>query len=210
MQQDRSEPARPRTPAEEISQLRAGGPDVLAAFYRQYGPTVLAWAIRLGGPHIDPEAVSRRAFARALRRLGHIRGGAGLRGWLFSNLQIELRRARRRAWWWRLLGRSPSARLPAGAEGVHLRRRRRVQDALERLPAPLREVVVLVDLEERTVLEAAALLGITPDAVLYSLARGRPRLQKAALRAGVSLGGAGGGQVLRMPDRASRTGRETP
>ena len=69
---------------------------------------------------------------------------------------------------------------------------------------------MLVDLEERTVLEAAALLGITPDAVLYRLARGRPRLQKAALRAGVSLGGAGGGQVLRMPDRASRTGRETP
>ena len=48
-----------------------------------------------------------------------------------------------------------------------LRRRRIVQDALETLNAAHREAIVLVDLEERTAVEVAAMLGVAVG-TLYS------------------------------------------
>lgn len=187
-------------PHQEIDALRRGDRDTLQEFYEAYASTVMAWAIRLGGPHLDSEDLTRRAFARALRRLHRANCAMGLAGWLFSNLQIELKRARWRAFFARVLWLKHRHSSPQGAgEELTLRRRGRVQEALGRLSVGAREVVVLVELEGRSVDQAAALLGITPQAVLGRLAASRERLATALERAGIRDLQPRRGRVFRLP-----------
>ena len=51
-----------------------------------------------------------------------------------------------------------------------------VQEALRRLPAPFREALVLVDLQERSYAEAAAIAGIELNTLRTRLHRGRIKL----------------------------------
>ena len=51
-----------------------------------------------------------------------------------------------------------------------------VQEALRRLPAPFREALVLVDLQERSYAEAAAIAGIELNTLRTRLHRGRTKL----------------------------------
>ena len=190
------------TAQQEIEALRRGDSNTLHAFYETYAPTVLAWAIRLGGPHLDPEALTQKAFARALRRLHRANCAMGLAGWLFKSLQAELKWARWRSLFARLFGlHRPEAPAQGAGEALTLRRRSRVQEALGRLPVNAREVVVLVELEGRSVDQAAALLDITPQAVLGRLAASRPRLERALEQAGIRDLQPRGGRVFRLPRR---------
>lgn len=202
VEQDAPDLAPRPTPQQEIEALRRGDRDTLQAFYEAYAPTVMAWAIRLGGPQLDPETLTRRAFARALRRLHRADCAMGLAGWLFKNLQTELKRARWRSLLARLFGGRPVEVAPQGAgEALAMRRRSRVQEALGRLSTNAREVVVLVELEGRSIDQAAALLGITPQAVLGRLAASRPRLERALEQAGIRDLQPRGGRVFRLPRR---------
>lgn len=189
-------------PHQEIEALRRGDSQTLQAFYETYAPTVMAWAIRLGGPRLDPEALTRRAFARALRKLHRANCAMGLAGWLFVNLQVELKRARWRGVFARLLWfRRVESPAQGSGEALILRRRSRVQEALGRLSVNAREVVVLVELEGRSIDQAAALLGITPQAVLGRLAGSRSCLESALEQAGIRDLQPRGGRVFRLPGR---------
>jgi DNA-directed RNA polymerase specialized sigma24 family protein len=189
-----------------VEALRQGGPAELSAFYRDHAAVVLAWAIRLGDPTINPDRIAHRTFRRALKRLRHFDGTVELDIWLFWNLQVELRRARR---WgalrrWLRLEATPGQVRKNGREGLLLRRRLRVQTALNQLPLKLREVVVLVELEDRSPARAAALLKLKPDVVLARLAEARPLLGPTLADAGVLSADNGDqrGRVLEMPSRA--------
>lgn len=179
--------------------LRRGGAEALREFTETHGPTALAWAIRLGVPEDDPAQVARRGLQRSLRRLDRFSGDTPMEVWVFQNLRVELRRARWRAAARRWLPRGAAAAPTViGRQALVLRRRRRVQAALARLPIDQREAVVLVELEGRTAGQAAEMLGCRPGEVLARVAAARPALDALLADLGVAGGDREGGRVLEL------------
>jgi RNA polymerase sigma-70 factor (ECF subfamily) len=157
-----------------VEALRRGESRALDEFYRAYARTVLAWAIRLGGPGLDAEDVAQDVFAVALRRIGSFRGESRLSTWLFGITRYVIQNARRRAAFRRLVAleglSEPSCPRPLVEEEVEVyQRRRQVQLALEQLKVVQREVLVLMDLEGRTAPEVGEMLGIPPGTVYSRL-----------------------------------------
>lgn len=154
--------------------LKRQEPAAVDAFYRAHARTVLRWVVRLGGPRLDPEDTAHDVFLAALRAIGRYDPSLPLEPWLFGVTRGVVANARRRAWLRRMVGWDDLPPLPDRAPGAdarldQLRRRRLVQEVLERLSEDAREVLVLVDLEGRTAPEVASLLQI-PVGTVYSRA----------------------------------------
>ncbi len=160
-------------------------------FYKEHAERVLAWAIRLGGPAVDPEDVAQDVFAIALRRLPDFRGDSKPSTWLFGITRRVVANARRRAAVRRLVGLDAADELPDVAPGAdevvdRARRRRQVQLALEKLRRPHREAIALVDLEGLSAVEAAELLGVPTGTIYSRLHLGRRAFAHALQRQGVT------------------------
>ena len=169
-----------------LAALRAGEPWAVDALYRDHAAAVLAWCLRLGGPQIDAEDTAHEVFIVALRRLAGLRGEATLSTWLYAITRRVVANARRRAAFRRFLGLEqapePRSGAPLADEEIERhRQRRQVQHALERLSAPLREVIVLAELEERAAPEVAHMLDI-PVGTVYSRLHAARRAFAAALQ----------------------------
>ena len=160
----------------------------------QWLPTVLAWCTRLGGPRVDPEDAAHDVFVIAMDKIHALRDPARFSSWLVGITRRVLAAHRRRAWLRRWVPGDPD--LLREREG---RQRevemsdaaRLVQRALEKLSPRQREILVLVDLEERTAAEVAHLLAIPEGTVKSRLRRGRlllraefERLERASAMAG--------------------------
>jgi RNA polymerase sigma-70 factor, ECF subfamily len=163
----------------------------LDRFYREHAGRVLAWAIRLGGPAVDPEDIAQDVFAVALRRLPDFRGESELGTWLFGITRKVVANARRKAALRRLVGLTELPELPSAAPGAdeevdRLRRRRHVQLALEALRRNHREAIALVDLEGLSAVEAGALLGVPVGTVYSRLHVGRRAFAQALERRGLT------------------------
>lgn len=161
--------------------------EAIDALYREHAERVLAWCIRLGGPHVDAEDTAHEVFVVALRRFPSFRGESAQSTWLFAITRNVVANARRRAAIRRFVGLdgAPEPRSPrplADDELSRLRQRRQVQHALERLTDRQREVVVLCDLEERSAPEVAEMLDI-PEGTVYSRLHSARRAFALALRA---------------------------
>lgn len=176
----------------DLEALRRGDPLALDAFYRQHARKVLGWAIRLGGPSVDPEDITHEVFAIAFRKLRGFRGDAQPSTWLFVITRNVVSNARRRAAIRRFVGLDsgmdelPSEEPGADADIEGKRRRRQVQLALERLKAPQREVLVLMDLEGRTAPEVAEMLDVPAGTVYSRLHYARKAFKQALERSGIT------------------------
>jgi RNA polymerase sigma-70 factor (ECF subfamily) len=151
--------------------LRAGAPDAVDRLYRDHARAVLAWCLRLGPPEMDVEDAAQEVFITALRRLGEYRGDASVSTWLFQVTRRVVANQRRRHALRRFFGleSAPEPSVSAAAEAALGREgeRRLVRRALARLSEAHREVIVLVDLDERPAPEAAEMLGV-PIGTIYS------------------------------------------
>ena len=127
-------------------------------------PVVLGWCARLGGPKVDAEDAAHDVLIVMLDRLHSLRDPASFSSWLFGITRRVLAKHRRQAWVKRWVpGFVPDAADPHASpyqQAQLSETSRRVQQALEQLPAAQREVLVLCDLEERTDLEVSELLEI--------------------------------------------------
>jgi RNA polymerase sigma-70 factor (ECF subfamily) len=147
-------------------------------------PVVLTWCARLGGPKVDPEDAAHDVGLVLLTHLRQIREPDRFPAWLFGTTRRVLAQHRRRAWlrFWAPAPAwdtsDPTADPSRDAEAAQTSRR--VQRALEDLPAAQREVLVLFDLEERTEAEVADLLDIP-----LGTARSRLRLAREGFRRAV-------------------------
>jgi RNA polymerase sigma-70 factor (ECF subfamily) len=93
----------------------------------------------------------------------------------------------------------PRAQHPdAEREVERLRLRRSVQAALERLPKKQREALVLVDLEERTAVEASEMLNVPVGTIYSRLHHARRAFAKALAAQGVSMDRGKGRGVVRL------------
>jgi RNA polymerase sigma-70 factor (ECF subfamily) len=157
---------------DELTYLWSQGAEGLDRFYRDHAGQVLGWAISLSGPRIDPEDVAQEVFAIALKRLHAYRGEGSVDGWLFGITRKVIASNRRRAAWKRLIYSdeppdTASTAHMADVEVERMRTRRKVQRALGRLKSGHREVLVLVDLQGQSAVEAAELLHV-PVGTIYS------------------------------------------
>ncbi len=185
------------TPAVPIAHLvtaaREGSLDARARLVEAWLPIVLRWCTCLGGPAVDPEDAAHDILLLALTRIDRLRDADAFPAWLFGMTRRVLADRRRSAWVRRWLP-GPLAELVDPADGPARRHERdetsaRVQEHLDRLPAALREVLVLCDVEERTGDEAAVLLGVPLGTVKSRLRTARARFAQIARADGLGPSG---------------------
>jgi RNA polymerase sigma-70 factor (ECF subfamily) len=198
-----------------LERLRAGDPDAYRKLIRRFHTSLVSVANSIIGSRAQAEEVVQDAWLAVFNSVGRFEGRSSLATWLFS---IVLNRARTRAsreartvalpgtldgsqgneravdvtefqpdGHWvevpRLWDELNPERVVAGRQlWAH------VQDAIERLPAGQRAVIILRDMEGHDAEEACALLGISAEnqRVLLHRARGRIRKTIDSLVAGTA------------------------
>ncbi len=140
-------------------------------------PRLRRYARALTGDAVRADDLVQDTLERAWRKFSLWRRGSDLRAWLFSimhNLYVNQLDAR---------GRRPEEALPHDLEipvaseqerGLELRD---LSTALMQLPAPNREVLLLVALEELSYEAVAKILSLPIGTVMSRLSRGREMLR---------------------------------
>jgi RNA polymerase sigma-70 factor (ECF subfamily) len=181
-----------RDEAQMIAQILAGNSQLFHELIRPYERRVYIMALSFLRNEADAEDAAQEAFLKAFRNLASFRGEAKFGTWLIS---ITLNEARSRIRH-RDTIKMESLDEPADDQGHSLpallrdwkeipsealeRKEIRLllQEAITALPLIYREVFQLRDIEQLSVNEAAAALGISIAAVKVRLHRARMMLQK--------------------------------
>jgi RNA polymerase sigma-70 factor (ECF subfamily) len=142
-------------------------------------PRLRRFGLALTGSQQEADELVQDTCERAMRREEQLRDGSRLDAWLYGIMRNrwtdELRSRRHRA-------HEPieAAERVAGEEGERLAQSRMtlaaVRDALGRLPAEQRTVLMLVCVDGLSYREAADVLGIAIGTVMSRLSRGRREL----------------------------------
>ncbi len=190
-----------------------------AELVRRHRGRVLRLATRLTGNRSDAEDLTQEVFVRALASADTLRPD-GVEGWLHrvtTNLFLDhaRRRARTRVDPW---GDHLEARVrPAEAADTALLGETfesDVEGALTSLAAPVRAVVVMVDLEGLSYAEAASVLDLKVGTVRSRLHRGRSQLRRALAHRDPTRHAAGrcpgAARPPRSPDAAAGPGGAEP
>jgi len=175
-----------------IASILGGNSQEFHALIRPYERTVYVMALTLVKNEADAEDIAQEAFLKAFRNLKNFRAESKFSTWLIS---ITLNEARSRL---RRKSAVPMESLdePADEQGhvspavlvdwreipseavERLEVRQLLQQAVEDIPLIYRETFVLRDIEELSVNETAAALGISVASVKVRLHRARMMLQK--------------------------------
>ncbi|MGF1465320.1 MAG: RNA polymerase sigma factor [Sandaracinaceae bacterium] len=173
-----------------VEGLRRADPGAFDAVYAHYRPRIFSFLARLTGTRALAEDLMQETFLRLARRARDLDPATRLAPFLFTvarNLAYDHRR------WARLdrsrlteVARDAGGRGHGGATPFDLTQASETQRALEaalaRLPARLREALLLVVVEGLAPAEAAAVLRIREPALRQRLARGRAMLRGALAR----------------------------
>jgi RNA polymerase sigma-70 factor (ECF subfamily) len=191
----------PSPSPEVLDAAQRGDVEALADLLDQWLPVVLAWCKRLGGPSVDAQDATQDVLMRVMDRVDQVWSPAQFRPWLFGVTRRVLAQHRRsgwvRRWWGDLVGREVSDTDGPERRTEMSETARRVQQALQTLTEPHREVLVLCDLESRTDEEVAELLSVPVGTVKSRLRRARAAFRTAAVRRGL------GPEVDRAVEEAS-------
>lgn len=180
------------TSSELVAALRARQPWAAEELLARFGPGLWAAARAILGNEADAQDAVQEGLVGALRSIGDLRDSEALPAWIkraVTNAALARLRSRKRR-----RERSIDELLPAFHEDGHRRVdrrgrpgvkgdpeqqeiRRMVRAAIDELPDSYREVVVLRDLLGLDGAEAAAVLGITSNAVKVRLHRARQALR---------------------------------
>jgi RNA polymerase sigma-70 factor (ECF subfamily) len=155
-----------------------GDPDAFTELFRRHKDRLWAVAMRTLGDREEASDALQDAAMSAFRNAGSYRGEAMVTTWLHRVvINACLDRVRRRQ-------ARPS--VPLGETEVPSRRddhaateaRLDVHEALARLPESQRAAIVLVDLQDLSVSEAADVLGVAEGTVKSRCSRGRTELAR--------------------------------
>jgi RNA polymerase sigma factor (sigma-70 family) len=168
-----------------------------AALMRRHGPMVLSVSQRVLHQRQDAEDVFQATFLLLARKAGAIRKQSSVSSWLHGvahrlALKARTRAARRRANEKRAADSRPlNARADAWQEVQAV-----LDAALDELPERYRAPLVLCCLEEKTLAEAARILGRPVATVGTQLARGRKLLRERFAQRGLTLTASGVASLL--------------
>jgi RNA polymerase sigma-70 factor, ECF subfamily len=169
-----------------VAGLRCGDAAAFDRVYDLYRPRLFAFLLRLSRSRTVAEDLLDETWLRLVAHAASLRPDTRLAAWLFTvarNLYWTHRRssllhaaaAAEMLTLWPALETSPSPFELASTAELG----RRVERALSTLPAQHREVLLLVGYEGLTPAEAAAVCGVTPEALRQRLARARAALAQA-------------------------------
>ena len=166
--------------------VQSGDTEAFGLLVERHMRRAYGHALGIVGSREDALDLSQEAFARAYRARRTLDPDRPFYGWLYQILRRlcfnHLRDTRTRA---RLLERGAAnwlveagrtATVDPSAEVLRAEARQRVADAIARLPAHEREVVVLKEFEGLKYREIAELLGVPPGTVMSRLYAARKRL----------------------------------
>ena len=146
-------------------------------------PELRGRALRLTGNRAGADDLVQDTIERALKFAAQYELGTNLRAWafqiLFSVFVTKYRRTRRERNALRILATDPCAWTLPDARPVNPDLLPSARRKLDSLPPGFRQVVELVDLEERSYREAADALGVPVGTVMSRLHRGRKMLAEA-------------------------------
>lgn len=164
-----------------VERLRAGEPEALNTLFEMHVDALFTFARRLSGSREDAEEVVSETFLRAFERVFAYRGEGAFRAWLFGiarHLCLDRLRQPRL----QLLDATMEAALgDAGRTAAAMETRVLVRQALAALTEEHRRVLLLCDVDEWDVKEAAEALGRSAQATKSLLYRAR-----RSLRAGLT------------------------
>jgi RNA polymerase sigma-70 factor (ECF subfamily) len=179
----RPAPAAQATDQELLRALAAGDPDAFDTLFQRHGAAVLGFLSRLTAQRVDPEDLLQETFLRVLTHAKDFREDAPFRPWLYTiarNVAFNaLKKSKRRSEWeapvdladWEFPlearksgGDPPPSPLDRAERNEE---QARVLAALEELPAPHREILVLVLFEGFSYEEASRITG-DPEGTLRS------------------------------------------
>lgn len=171
--------------ADLVRAARSGDIAALGALLERYRAQMMAVAVSLLGNHPDTEDVVQDACIQALRRIGDVRDPAGVRSWLIAIVAngCRARLRRRPPESVSVMRESPSTSLES-AEQILERNAVHdwVQTALDRLPAPLRTVVLLRYFSDACAYQTIAeLCGVPVGTVRSRLHHARAQLAEQLL-----------------------------
>jgi RNA polymerase sigma-70 factor (ECF subfamily) len=159
----------------------AGDSEAYAALVQQHQQMIRGVAFRMTGSPDDAEELAQDAFVRAYQRLDTFNGESRFSSWLCKiaiNLSLDWRRRERRR---DHLRTKWAAEVVAGdnpGDGIPDELSRRVQGALNRLPAKQRAAIVLTIYENQSHAEAAKTLGCTEATVSWRVFAARRKLKQ--------------------------------
>jgi RNA polymerase sigma-70 factor (ECF subfamily) len=164
-----------------IQNSLAGDTEAFAALIKQHQKMVFAIAFRMTGSPADAEDLAQETFLRAFRQLDSFRGESKFSTWLCQiavNLSLnwrarENRRGEIHSQW------SENAILENDSRGEFPDElSRRVQIALDKLPAKQRAAMVLTVYENRNHAEAAKMLNCTEATISWRVFSARQKLKR--------------------------------
>jgi RNA polymerase sigma-70 factor (ECF subfamily) len=166
------------TEQELIQKACAGDEDAMHALYRRYAPRVYAVVRRIAGDDALADDWAQEAWIRVFRALPRFRGDSAFSTWLHRvavNSALQGKRSRKRH-------DSRESPLPATLPGSGTRDptvlRITLEQALERLPDGMRNVLVLHDVEGFTHEEIGDLLGVAAGTSKSQLAKARAKMRR--------------------------------
>lgn len=177
-----------------VAGLRRGDAAAFDTVYEQFGDKIYNFLYRLAGRRDLADDLFQETFLKLARHAASLREDTELGAWLYTVARNAFRSHRRAAVLdgarVRELGDEPA---PPGIAPDRAAEARREVAALERALAALkpdfREVIVLICIEGMDAKEAAAVLGLTHEALRQRLSRARALLA-AELDAPARAGGA--------------------
>jgi len=178
--------------AQTIASILAGNTHAFHDLIRPYERSAYVMALSMLKNEADAEDVAQEAFLKAFRNLRSFRAEAKFSTWLLS---ITLNEARNRLRHRNTVKMESLDELPGEHERVspallrdwreipsqtleRMEVRQMLQQAITSLPPIYREILLLRDVEELSVIESAEALGITESSVKVRLHRARMMLQK--------------------------------
>lgn len=166
-----------------LARVADGDADALALVYRRESGSVYRYALALAGDEATALDAVQEAFTQLLRgpqgfHAGRGSLGAYLAGMARHQLLSQWRDARRHVPLDDSLDSDIAAEAVPASDSrlLHAQREQGLWAAIRSLSWPQREAIVLVDLQERSYEDAAAIAGISVDAMRTRLHRARQRL----------------------------------
>ena len=159
----------------------SGDPEAYAALVRSHQKMIRAITFRMSGSPDDAEELAQDAFVRAYRHLASFNGDSKFSTWLCKiaiNLSLDWRRreSRRDSLHSQWAAATASENNPGAGFPDELSRR--VQAALDRLPAKQRAAIVLTIYQNQSHAEAAKTLGCAETAISWRVFAARRRLKR--------------------------------
>ena len=191
-----SDDSRPAAEEQFIERLRRGDAAAFEQLVNERSGEIYGLLYRLTENSEEARDLTQETFLRAFQSIGHFRGDADLKTWIY---RIAINQARNRWRWWRRRRRDSTVSIdstdvdgrptlvttlrangssdPEQATLAH-ERERALRTALGSVRQVYREAVVLRDIEGFSYEEIAATLEISIGTVKSRLARGRQELRR--------------------------------